>query len=243
MSRASVVYLRHWQLTGSETSKHKAYEMLRGLAYFQTVSGPNAGNVVLWMQPDGTLNPVADPPELPSPSDSGESYWLARTTWALGEGYAAFHGSPTRRPGVRVVPRATGSTSRSARSSVSRSPATAPTGRSTGSRLPAWLVVDGADASAEAVLGLSAYVAAGGRRRRPATRCASWPTGIAQMGGGDARTWPFGAVLPWAVSLADWHAWALADAGRAGPCLAQRWATRRSPRPPCATRRPSTRGC
>ena len=53
-----------------ETSKHKAYEMLRGLAYFQTVSGPNAGNVVLWMQPDGTLNPVADPPELPSPSDS-----------------------------------------------------------------------------------------------------------------------------------------------------------------------------
>jgi hypothetical protein len=33
-------------------------------------------------------------------------------------------------------------------------------------------------------------------------------SGIAQMGGGDARSWPFGAVLPWAVSLADWHAWA-----------------------------------
>ena len=28
------------------------------------------------------------------------------------------------------------------------------------------------------------------------------------MSGGDARTWPFGAVLPWTLSLADWHAWA-----------------------------------
>ena len=30
------------------------------------------------------------PVELPDPSDSGPSYWLARTVWALGEGYAAF---------------------------------------------------------------------------------------------------------------------------------------------------------
>ena len=64
--------------------------MLRGLTYLQTVSGPNAGNVVLWMQPDGTLNPSAEPVELPDPSDSDASYWLARTIWALGEGYAAF---------------------------------------------------------------------------------------------------------------------------------------------------------
>ena len=42
------------------------------------------------MQPDGTLNPSAEPVELPDPSDSGPSYWLARTVWALGEGYAVF---------------------------------------------------------------------------------------------------------------------------------------------------------
>jgi hypothetical protein len=44
------------------------------------------------MQPDGTLNPSAEPVELPDPSDSGPSYWLARTIWALGEAYPAFLG-------------------------------------------------------------------------------------------------------------------------------------------------------
>ena len=33
---------------------------------------------------------IADARELPDPSDSGASYWLARTLWAFGEGYAAF---------------------------------------------------------------------------------------------------------------------------------------------------------
>ena len=42
------------------------------------------------MQSDGELNPSAEPVELPDPSDSGDSYWQARTLWAFGEGYAAF---------------------------------------------------------------------------------------------------------------------------------------------------------
>ena len=90
VARAAVVYLRHWKQTGATSSRRAAYEMLRGLTYMQTVSGPNRGNVVLWMQPDGTLNRSAEPVEQPDPSDSDASYWLARTVWALGEGYAAF---------------------------------------------------------------------------------------------------------------------------------------------------------
>ena len=36
------------------------------------------------------------------------------------------------------------------------------------------------------------------------------------MRSGDPRTWPFGAVLPWALSQAVWHAWGgLAPAGLA----------------------------
>ncbi len=58
IARAAVVYLRHWSLTGAEKSRDSAYELLRSLAYLQTTDGPNAGNVVLWMQPDGSLNPV-----------------------------------------------------------------------------------------------------------------------------------------------------------------------------------------
>lgn len=47
---------------------------------------------MLWQQPDGSLNRSAIPVELPDPSDSDESYWLARTVWALGEGIAVFNG-------------------------------------------------------------------------------------------------------------------------------------------------------
>ena len=90
ISRAAVVYLRHWERSATRHSRGRRTQLLRGLTYLQTATGPNAGNFVLWMQPDGTLNPSADPKELPDPSDSDASYWLARTVWALGEGYAVF---------------------------------------------------------------------------------------------------------------------------------------------------------
>ena len=90
IARAAVVFTRHWVSTGSEPSRDHAVELLRTLTFLQDATGPYAGNVVLWMQADGTLNPSAEPRELPDPSDSDESYWLARTVWALGEGYAAF---------------------------------------------------------------------------------------------------------------------------------------------------------
>ena len=90
IARAAVVYLRYHRRHHDAHSRRAAYELLRGLAYMQTATGPNAGNVVLWMQPDGTFNPSPEPVELPDPSDSAESYWLARTVWALGEGYREF---------------------------------------------------------------------------------------------------------------------------------------------------------
>ncbi|MGO1283827.1 hypothetical protein ACTXKL_14095 [Brachybacterium tyrofermentans] len=46
-------------------------------------SGQHADNVVLWTQPDGTVNSSAMPVELPVPSDFDEAYWAARTGWAL----------------------------------------------------------------------------------------------------------------------------------------------------------------
>ena len=203
ISRAAVVYLRDWQQTKSTSSRDRARELLRGLTYLQTASGPNAGNVVLWMQPDGTLNRSADPVEQPDPSDSDASYWLARTLWALGEGYASFRGSDPafarflqdrlqlavarRRPPGRWTPTA---------GTPGRRPET-----------PAWLIVDGADATAEAVLGLAAYVHAGGdpASRRTLVRLSE---GISELAGGNARHWPFGAVLPSPTSLSKWHAWA-----------------------------------
>lgn len=209
VARAAVVYLRHWQLTGEDSSRTSAYEMLRSLAYLQTSSGPNAGNVVLWMQPDGALNPSAEPVELPDPSDSGPSYWTARALWAFGEGYAAFAESGTADDvafasflGDRLaLSRAAVDTQVLSRYGEYE--------QSDGLKVPAWLIVDGADASAEAVLGLSAYVDSSGD---PAARetLRKLAEGIAAMGaasGADTRSWPYGAILPWAQSRSMWHAW------------------------------------
>jgi YD repeat-containing protein len=201
MARAAVVYLRDWRQTGSRSAARAARGLLRGVTYLQTASGPDRGNVVLWMQPDGTLNPSADPPEQPDPSDSGDSYWLARTTWALGEGYAAFRRTDPAfaRFLKHRMDLAVGALDREVL--VDRGRYLHVDGR----RTPAWLVADGGDASAEAVLGLVAYVRAGGT---PAARRAlrQLSDGIADLAGGDARSWPFGGVLPWALSRSDWHA-------------------------------------
>jgi hypothetical protein len=220
VSRAAVVFLRHWRQTGSVDSRTAAYELLRGLTYLQTSSGPNAGNVVLWAQPDGTLNPSPTPVELPDPSDSGASYWLARSLWALGEGYAAFR---TADPAFARFLRdrmelAVGALQRQVLVRYGTYQ------NVDGVRTPAWLIVDGADASAEAVLGLASYVDAGGSARaRTALRQLS--EGIARMSTGDAQHYPFGAVRPWALSRSQWHAWASqmpAALARAGVVLHDR---------------------
>ena len=207
LARAAVVYLRHWGLTQDETSRDRAYQLLRAVTYMQTSTGPDAGNVVLWMQPDGSLNPSPEPVELPDPSDSGESYWLARTVWALGEGYRAFAGVDPEfaaflddRLDLALTALERDSLARYGQWDVAD-----------GTRVPAWLIVDGADATAEAVLGLAAYVEAA--PRSPRTERArrdlqQYSEGIAAMSGGNATTWPYGAILPWTHSQSMWHAWA-----------------------------------
>ncbi|MDN3351581.1 hypothetical protein [Actinomadura sp. DC4] len=202
ISRAAVVYLRHWRAGGDGHSREQAYALLRGLTYLQTTTGPHAGDVVLWMQPDGTLNPSALPKEDPDPSDSGPSYWLARTVWALGEGYAAFrHSDPGFASFLRErLDLAIKALDRDVLAHYGSFQTVH------GVKVPSWLIADGADATSEAVLGLSAYVVAGGP---PAARTAldRFATGIAAMSAGNPGNWPYGAILPWALSRSDWHAW------------------------------------
>src|SRR4029453_11480332 len=158
LTRASVVYLRHWRQFGDSHSREQAYQLLRGVTYLQTSSGPNAGNVVLWMQPDGTLNLTPTPPDNPNPSDSGPSYWLARTIWALGEGYAAFR---TIDPAFARFLRERLDLALDALDRQVLDPRYGTYQVVDGLRWPAWLIVDGADASSEALHGLGASVRAG----------------------------------------------------------------------------------
>ena len=156
VTRAAVVYLRHWQQTGEDASRAKAFDLLRAVAYFQTLPGPNAGNVVLWMQPDGELNPSPGPSSCPTRRTA-----TSRTGWPAPSGRWA-RGTPPSvdaDPDVRGVPQGP---ARPGRRGAAASGAVAYGSRNVdGEQTPAWLVVDGADATAEAVLGLSAYVRTG----------------------------------------------------------------------------------
>jgi hypothetical protein len=221
LTRATVVYIRHWQQFGDTHSRDAAYGLLRTVAYMQTVTddpltpSDERGNVVLWMQPDGTLNRSADPPETPAPSDSGASYWLARAIWAFGEGYEAFRDADPAFAAF-IQERLGLALDALERQVLVRYGSYR---LLDGAQVPAWLIVDGADASSEAVYGLSAYVRASGdaRASRDLEQLAD---GLAQMRlTADSSTWPFGAILPWAGSRSVWHGWgdqmagALATAG------------------------------
>ena len=222
LTRAAVVYIRHWRQFGDDHSRDAAYALLRTVAYMQTVSddpltpGDERGNFVLWMQPDGTLNYSADPPETPAPSDSGASYWLARAIWAFGEGYEAFREADPAFAGF-IQGRLGLALDALDRQVLVRYGSYR---LLDGAQIPAWLIVDGADASSEAVYGLSAYVRAQPGDARARLDLEQLANGLAQMRlSADASTWPFGAILPWAGSRSVWHAWgdqmagALATAG------------------------------
>jgi len=204
IARAAVAYLREWRATGSAHAKQQAYQQLRGLAYFQTLTGPKAGEVVLWMQPDGTLSPSPIIKDNPDPSDSDASYWLARTLWAYGEGYAAFrHADPAF--AAFLADRMTLAVRALNRDVL------VDYGRHVvlhGVRVPAWLIANGADASSEASLGLAAYVRAGGPGARAARKAlAELSRGISELSAGSTTTFPYRALLPWALSRSQWHAW------------------------------------
>ena len=219
LTRAAVVYIRHWRQFGDNHSRDAAYGLLRAVTYMQTLSDDaRLGNFVLWMQPDGTPNKSAIPEENPHPSDSGPSYWLARAIWALGEGYEAFRGDPDFADFAAFLrERLDLALDALDRQVLVRYGSYR---LLDGAQVPAWLIVDGADASSEAVYGLSAYVRAQPGDARARLDLEHLADGLAQMRlSADASTWPFGAILPWAGSRSVWHAWgdqmagALATAG------------------------------
>ena len=76
-----------------------------------------------------------------------------------------------------------------------------------GVKVPAWLIAGGADASAEAVLGLSSYVKSVPGDDLAATALGRLSEGVAAMSSGSAGQWPFGAIMPWNKSQTLWHAW------------------------------------
>ncbi len=221
VTRAAVAYLTHYRYYGDAHSLQYARGALRFVMYMQTTSGPNTGNFVLWMQPDGTLNPTPTPPDAPNPADAGASYWLARSLWALGKGYTTFR---TVDPVFANALAAHMDLAMGALDSELVGPNYGQYYTLHGFKTPKWLISDGADASSEALLGLAAYYRATGSAEAGKLATALGD-GIAALQFGSARDWPWQALLPWARSVSDWHAWAahMADSlAVAGPLLGRR---------------------
>ena len=203
VARAAVVYVTHYQDYGDQHSLQYARGALRFVLYMQTTSGPNAGNFVLWMQPNGALNPQPTPPDSPNPSDAGASDWLARSLWAMGDAYATFR---DRDPAFAAVLAQRMNLAMSTLDAELVGPNYGQYYTIHGFQTPKWLIGDGADASSEAMLGLSSYFEATGNdeAKKLAERLGS---GIAALQLGTAGDWPWQAMLPWARSVSDWHAY------------------------------------
>lgn len=204
IARAVVVYVRDWQQTRSEVSRHHAYGLLRDLTYLQTSSGPDAGNVVLWQQSDGSLNATPTPPDSPNPSDTSDSFWLARTIWALGESYPVFSASdPAFASFLKDrLELAIGALNRESLSHYGAWQI------ANGARVAAWLISDSTGASAEATLGLAAYLKADPGSSIVRDALSEEAEGIAAMASGGAQQWPYGAFLATTTSRSTWNAWA-----------------------------------
>jgi hypothetical protein len=195
--------VRDWQQNHSAASRQHAYELLRELTYLQTSSGPNAGDVVLWQQSDGTLNPSPTPADSPDPSDAGESFWLARTIWALGEAVPAFRSADPAFAQFleQRYQLALGALNRGSLGKYGQ------WDTANGARMPAWIVTQSTAATAEAMLGLSAALRANPRDAATRTALTKEATGLAAMASGSPGTWPFGGFLATTTSRSMWNGW------------------------------------
>jgi hypothetical protein len=203
IARAAVVYVRDWQQNHEASSRQHAYELLRSLTYLQTATGPNAGDVVLWQQSDGTLNPTPTPADSPNPSDAGESFWLARTIWALGEAVPAFRAADPafasflqQRYQLALGALNRGSLAKYGQWQVAN-----------GARVPAWIVTQSTAATAETVLGLSAALRADPRDAVTRAALSKEAAGLAAMASGSPGVWPFGGFLATTTSRSLWNGW------------------------------------
>lgn len=202
-TRAAVVYLRHFELTGNKESAEKAKELLRFVMYMQTDEG--LFHNFVW---DNTLRKNT----IHQNSLANElNWWAGRAAWALGTG-------------ARVLAEYDSSFATMCLLSLDRLlphinkviDAYPDTKMINGYEMPTWLIYETAsDASSELLLGLVAAskVSSNTEYDNAIDRISE---GIAKLQYGNLNTAPYGAHLSWE---GGWHGWgnsqtmALAEAG------------------------------
>jgi hypothetical protein len=203
-ARAAVVYLRHFELTGTASSREKAEQLLRFVMYMQRDDGLFYNFV--WGS-DLAINR-----DHPNSRAEPFSFWAARAVWALGMCADVLReANPDLADAcVRRISR----TFPHLEAMLDRHPNESSLG---GRRLPLWLVYESAsDATSELLLGLTAL-----HRARPDVALRSmidrFADGIALMQYGSMTRHPYGAHASWRDV---WHGWgnsqtqAVVEAGR-----------------------------
>jgi hypothetical protein len=200
--RAAVVYLRHYELTGDETSRSRAIALLR---FILAMEAPD-GQFYNFVRSDGSINRDG------KTSYKSFGWWASRGVWAMGLG-------------SRVLARHDSGFALLLRQGIER---TFPhidslllaydTYKDTNHvRIPRWLLYEsGADATSELLIGLTEYYAV---THNPAVRdyVTKLADGLIAMQEGNLTTYPYGLHRSWQNM---WHMWgngqtqALAKAGR-----------------------------
>lgn len=202
-ARAAVVYLRHFETTGTASSREKAEELLRFVMYMQRDNGLFYN--FIW---DNALRINTTHPN--SVANAFE-YWAARGVWALGTGARVL--KTTNPAFAEQCAEHVRLTYPHLNALLARYGETTTEG---GRTLPRWLIGEtSADATSELLLGLVAlYKATPDADLR--TMIDRFAEGIALMQYGSMNTFPYGFHADYP---GGWHGWgssqmqALAEAG------------------------------
>lgn len=192
LARAALVYLAYYERTGDPEALEQARYALNFVRHLQAEDGEYY-NFVLDRQ--GTVNTEG------RTSYKGWGWWAARGQWALAAGYRVFRDvDPSYAAALREA---------YLRGEDALGRAVGPVGAYDelhGVRLPAWLVGNGSDLSALAVLGLTEYYRAepNSRTRQIITNLAN---GVAVYQLGGPGEYPYAAHPSNTTSTALWHAW------------------------------------
>ena len=209
VSRAAIVYLKHYEYYKDEESLKMAKEALDFVMYMEE----DDGEFYNFVFPDGTVNRDGHT------SYKSFGYWAVRGLWSLCEGYRVFKDTDA------VYGEKLNEHIKKAISNLDPVNSKSPLNKYgsyteiKGSSMPAWLVGEGSDQTATAVVALCAYyeVNPGPEIKEIIEKLCE---GIVKMGKGSSCDFPFFMHIPYLYAPNQWHAWgsrqmmALATAGR-----------------------------
>lgn len=205
VARAAIVYVEYFKRYGDKRALEQARRLLNFVMYMQAGDGEYYNFVT---DRKGTINKSG------ITSFKSWSWWAARGQWALATACLVFKGQD---PAYAKVLRA--AYLKGERALLSKLSRYGEWDVVHGVKVPAWLLGNGSDLSALAVLGLAAFYEAE-PNRQTAALMGKLAEGVAAYQLGTFQEYPFGAHPSSTASTALWHAWgshqvaALARAGR-----------------------------